>query len=545
MRELTDFSREGLGRRFGPDYAACHAAAAGREAKFPELYLAPAKDGPGNRHYQLGGPWTPQAGDFSSTQGQILYAPDREGAMGVDRVTVLEMSNNCYSERPEPPWHGGFRPEPMSAEWRRSDGRPLGVPLAVARGMGPWANSGVIVFSSGFVASAGTCTARGTNPTLELPAGKVPTAISITPKNEFVLVTVFDPQTRVGQVAVIALTGGGTGFAHEWKEPQPALCNVALLTGMKLLGFVDLPGIELPTAVCASGDTTQPRVSGPDGNAGMLSTFDLGRQADRDGFFKGGNAGYVTRAGFAVVAAKYEQKIAFLDLQPLFKRVREMCLTTPANYQKTRDQGPDPKQWPYTFDADPSWKPVVVKTLPHPQPVSVVASLGAGDRTRVLVASLDGPVGIYGVGGLATEAPADARDIGYIGSVTVGRNPCCLTYQKYAADTFIVVSRGDREIAWIRVGDRDAAVVRRLRDARLLDPVCVEMADTHGTDAGIVTVADFGGRQLVNYRFSECRFSTNGGARFGMGADGKADFECGGAMAFPGAPYGVSATNVN
>jgi len=174
VRELTDFSREGLGHRFGPDYAACHAAAAGREAKFPDIYLAPTKEGSGNRSYQLGGPWTTQAGDFSSTQGQILYAPDQEGAMGVDRVTVLEMSNNCYSERPEPPWHGGFRPEPMSAEWRRSDGRPLGVPVAVARGMGPWANSGVIVFSSGFVASAGTCTAHGTNPTLELPAGKVP-----------------------------------------------------------------------------------------------------------------------------------------------------------------------------------------------------------------------------------------------------------------------------------------------------------------------------------------------------------------------------------
>ena len=53
------------------------------------------------------------------------------------------------------------------------------------------------------------------------------------------------------------------------------------------------------------------------------------------------------------------------------------------------------------------------------------------------------------------------------------------------------VSRGDREIAWIQYTDHDATVIRRLRDARLLDPVCAEMADTHGTDTAIITVADF------------------------------------------------------
>jgi hypothetical protein len=544
IRELSDFSREGMSRRLGPDYAFYHRAAAA-EKPFPEIWLAPTKQDANGRRYQIGGPWSTSGGDFSSTQGQILYVPDDAQALGIDRVTILEMTNATYSERPEPPWHGGFRPEPMSSGWHPEGGARLSVAVAAARGMGCWANCGIIAFPSGFVCSAGTCTARGSNPTLQLPAGKVPTAVAVSPKNEFAFITVFDAQARRGQVAVIAITSGGTGFAHDWKTARAGLCSVALITGLKLLGFIDLPGIEFPTSICAVGDTTQPRVNGPDGHAGTLSTFDLARQSDRDGFLKGNNASYVTRAGFAVVAGKYEQKVAFIDLQPLFQRTREMYLTTEANYRKTLDAGPDPKQWPYTFDADPVWKPVVVRVVPHPEPTAVIASMDGGDRARVLVASLDGKVGLYGVGGLANEAPALPKDIAYYGAVQVGRNPVCLTYQKYTRDTVIAVSRGDREIAWIKYTDRDATVVRRLRDARLLDPVFAEMGDTHGTDTGIITVADFKGRQIINYRFDDIVFATNGGARFGMGADGKAEFECGGVMTFPGAPYGISATNVN
>lgn len=35
------------------------------------------------------------------------------------------------------------------------------------------------------------------------------------------------------------------------------------------------------------------------------------------------------------------------------------------------------------------------------------------------------------------------------------------------------------------------------------------------------------------------------GRRFGMGPDGKAEFESGGILEFPGSPFCVSATNVN
>jgi hypothetical protein len=96
----------------------------------------------------------------------------------------------------------------------------------MARGMGGWANCGVIVFSSGFVGTAGTHTASGTNPSLQFPPHKVVTGITLTPKSEFALVTLTDVRTRKGQVAVIALQNGGwSGFVHDWQDRYPCPGN--------------------------------------------------------------------------------------------------------------------------------------------------------------------------------------------------------------------------------------------------------------------------------------------------------------------------------
>ena len=58
-------------------------------------------------------------------------------------------------------------------------------------------------------------------------------------------------------------------------------------------------------------------------------------------------------------------------------------------------------------------------------------------------------------------------------------------------------------------------------------------------------VADLKGRKILNYRYSVLVFATQGGAKFGMGADGKDEFECGGILEFPGSPFCISAANVN
>ena len=538
LRELRDFSLAGRHRRLGPDYAFYHKQDRGEA--FPKVWMPPVKEEAKGRRYEIGGPWTKEAGDFSSTQGQILYATD--SGIGVDRVTILEWTNNTFSERPEPPWWGGFRPEPSTKHWLEAAKGNPGDPVGMARGMGGWANCGVIVFSSGLVATAGTCTGKGSDPSLQLPRTKLPTAVSVTNKNEFALVTVVDTASMKGQIAVIALESSGkkSGFAHEWRDEYPGLPNVAVFTRLKLLGFVDLPGMTFPTSVSAVGTSTTVRLNGPDGNQDVLSHFDLNRQDIRDGFYKGHNADYCSRAGFAVAASRHENKVAFVDLQPLFQRLRESYFTTDENFRKTRTPA-----WPPTFEDDPSWIPTVTAVVEQPQPTAVLASRRGGAKARAFVASREGEVRIYKVGGLATDAPATAAEIGVVAAVEVGRNPVCLAYQKYSPDKILAVSRGDREIAWIKVSDKEAQVVKRLRDARLLDPVYVEVADTHGIETAVLTVADFKGRKILNYRYSELHLATQGGARFGMGPAGKDEFECGGFLEFPGAPFGISATNVN
>jgi hypothetical protein len=82
LRELQDFSPAGLDRRLGPDYGFYHRQ--GAEERFPEIWVAPSKQEPGGRRHQIGGPWTKKAGDFSSTQGQVLYT------LGWSRSTRLQ-----------------------------------------------------------------------------------------------------------------------------------------------------------------------------------------------------------------------------------------------------------------------------------------------------------------------------------------------------------------------------------------------------------------------------------------------------------------------
>ncbi|MEX0774683.1 MAG: hypothetical protein WD042_03095 [Phycisphaeraceae bacterium] len=538
LRELLDFSYAGLDRRLGPAYDHYHR---GTKEAFPTVYLAPRKQDKGGRPYQIGGPWNKgNAGDYSSTQGQVLYGGPR--GFGVDRVTIIEWAHGCWTESPEPPWWGGFRPEPAAKAWNAR-----GTPLAMARGMGGWSNLGLIVFSSGLVATAGTATAAGNNATFRFPPDKIPTAISVTNRNEFALVTIYDSRRQQGQVAVLALVGSGkaSGFAHEWPDDYPCLPNVAIITGIKLLGYVELPDLKYPSSISAVGNRMGGRVNGADGHAGLLRNFNLDDAAARRSFATGSNAAYCSNAGFAIVASKSEGQVALLDLEPLFAYVRQMYFDSQESYQQTRNLGAAADQWPYTFAHEPKWQPTVVKTLAIERPTAVLASLSGGDKALAYAASEKGELHVLGVGGLATPGAAIADDVTRLHTLAIGANPTCLAYQKGSRDTLIAVCRGDREIQWIKASRQEAQIIRRLRDARLIDPVYVEMADTHGIEAGLITVADFGGRKILNYRWTAVKFATQGGAVYGMGPQGKDEFECGGILEFPGSPFCISATNVN
>ncbi|MBA3686045.1 MAG: hypothetical protein H0W72_12520 [Planctomycetes bacterium] len=576
LRWAYDYSATMVSKRLGPTKAQLKTGAKPKNANKAEVteatssarakiwsppmqFFKGARNGQG-MPWNVGGPPTADAGDYSGTHAQILYAPDAANDPGVDRILILEEGHNCFTYQPTPTWWGGSHPEPTlgTPSWREASPKGLGAPVAIARGYGTWCNSGIIAFSSGLLGTAGTCTSQNAGTFLKLPPGKVPTAIALTSRNEFALVTVWDVVKLKGELAVVALEcchTEGLMAIYCWHQKNPGLPSVGGFTSMKLLGFVDLP-FATPTAISATGNRigTAGWLS-VDGRNGFPREIDLSKQSFRDSFgtSTGANATYAQSSGYAVIASRYENKVAFVDLQPLFQHFGEMYFTTDKRYQRTREYGPDPKQWPCDFSVDDAPRPVVVKCVKVIAPSAVNVTIGGDSQSRAYIATESGALQIWRVGGLATDAPASSSEIAMAGQVAIGRNPTCLAYVKDLGwgkpDTLrnqiIAVCRGDQELSWIQLAGDTGTVIRRLRDTRLEDPVHAEVADTHGTESSVVTVTDFLGKQVVNYRFGPVVFHTNGGLRVDMGPDGKAEFECGGAMPFPGCPYMVCGTNVN
>ncbi len=530
FREVADVSVGGWHRRLGPD--------ASGVKKPPLLYQPPPRPCPwarnnGGMTYEIGGPPTKEAGDFSSTQAQVLYAT--EGGAGLDRILTLDMQNMCFSEKPEPPWWGGFRPEPAVMEWRKK-GAVAGGPVGIARGLGTWSNHAVIVFRNGLVATAGTATSQGTHPVCQLPPEKVPTAVAVTPRNEMALVTVIDTKQRKGQLAVLSLESHAPNFAHDWHQRYPLLPSVASFSDIKVLGYVDLP-VNFPSAVSGGGDSTGGWLKSVNGQNALPKDLDLSKPDHRASFLKGSNDGWVSGAGTAVVISRAENKAVFIDLKPLFSTVKQTYFGSPEGWQKTRDLGPKPKQWPFTFDTEPALKPTVTTTVDVARPVSVLVRATGGEHARAYIGLQEGEIVSYRLGG---GEPA--------GRLAVGKNPVWMASKGLHGGGdfgFIVVSRGERALQWVRFSKDQGTITRELRDERMIDPVYAEIQDTHGIETQIVTVADFKGRKVLNYRCSPVVFATNGGAKYGCGPKGTDEFECGGVMPFPGCPIAVCGTNVN
>jgi hypothetical protein len=529
LAQASDFSVGGMSRRFGPESGP-------PKEKPPLLFQPPDRPCPparnnGGMPYQVGGPPTPQAGDFSSTQAQVLYAGD--GGPGVDRVLLLEMQNNCFSEKPEAPWWGGFRPEPAVFEWRKKGASPA-APLAIARGLAAWSNHAILLYGNGWVTTAGTATSQSTHPVLKLPAGKIPTALAVTPRNELALVTVIDAKDRKAQLGVIALEACAPNFAHDWHQRYPMVPNQGSFSDLKLLGFIDLP-LKSASGVGASTNHVPGRLSGRDGNAAMASQVNLDDPGTREGVAKN----FVSGSGYAVVISREEGKAVFVDLQPLLSGVRDAYAA--------RDFA-RPESWPPPFEKKPEWTPVVVAEVDVPKPSSILARAAGGEHNRTFIGGEEGEIRSFAVGGLGTDAAAKAEDVKPAGTLAVGKNPVWMAVKGAAGGPdcgFIVVSRGERALQWVSFGPAGGKITRELRDRRMIDPVYCEIADTHGIETQLVTVADFKGRKIINYRCSPVVFATNGGARYGCGPKGTDEFECGGVLPIPGFPLAVCGTNVN
>ena len=432
-------------------------------------------------------------------------------------------------------------------EWREKRAPGPGAPVGIARGLGTWSNHGVIVFRNGLVGTAGTATSQSTHPWIQLPPEKLPTAVTVTPRNEMALITVIDTKTKKGQIAVLALESYAPNFAHDWHGRYPLLPSAASFSDIKLLGYVDLP-IRLPSGIGASGDRGWSWLHSTQGQNAMPKDVDLNNADVRASFVKGSNDGWICTSGYAVAISKTENKAVFVDLQPLFAGVKKAYFGSAESFQKTRDLGPKPKQWPFAFESEAELKPVVVASVDVARPVSVLVRPQGGEHARTYIGCQEGEIVSFKVGGLAGSGAASPGDVQEAGRLSVGKNPVWLAGKGTPGGAdygFIVVSRADRVLQWVRFAGDKGSIVRELRDDRLVDPVYAEINDTHGIETQLVSVADFKGRRIINYRCSPVVFATNGGARYGCGAKGTDEFECGGVLPFPGHPIAVCGSNVN
>jgi hypothetical protein len=524
------------------------------------------------------GAWSDEVGDFASNVGHVAYIPESPSQrVGMAGLGISSSSNEVFSQRPELMWvYYGAGVDEVSALAYRRAGAALGNPVAVARceGRPGWCMNSLMVFDNGFIGFAQSNTSTN-KASARLAPGKVPTAAAVTNSNEFALITVWDTVNLRGEVAVVALAGlcegctpakpaSPTSWWGEWQGLYPGLPNLGNTAYMKVLGYVPLPAdMKAPTGISVTTGVKRTAYL-PAGVPGRESTFDLplNKAGNRATFRSGGrNFDTYAKGGIAVVSSKSEQKVAFLDLRPLFAYYQSMYFGSDADYSVTTSVGPADSQWPRTFAGAPAQTPTVIKTVSMANRPTAVKTYAWGSNRRAWVATQDGQLHIFNLGDYPTAGNGSAASIVEVGAVAVGRNPTGIALVKEKAGNavypditreVIVTSRGDRQLQWVRfAGDGNSgSVVRTLKDTRLVDPIAAEDTDNHGTESYVVSVADYGGRALRNYRYGPVIMHNYGGSACGgsngcgMGSNGGDPFEYGGEFGLPGGPFQITSANI-
>ena len=501
---------------------------------------------------QLGsGGWYPKAWnyvgatDWFAMSGQLLYSPDSRSDPGMARarngsyysttggpyydlrLQFAPDSGNYYNANPDP----GLNP----ARWSPAPPAPA---IASARAHFISGMPGAVIFQNGLVAMLGTGndsdTVAGRYASVQLPVNKVPTAVCMTLSNEFILVTVWDTVRIRGEVAVIAVNGWMVAGAGRFQYGVP---NWQGIMSLKLLGFVELP-FKAPTSIAATSDLSQ-----DSGRAsGELSGMNWNAQSERDGWYNW-STGYrrTARVGYAIVASRSENKVAFVNLQPLFQYYRQMYFTSQANFNLTQNQGAADGQWPHAFAFAPNQTPTVKYVGTVNQPTAVAAGFHRGNSiwwrqvagggtegnfaNRAYATTMGGQLQIYDATSLNTMGAGGAPFLA--STQTIGKNPSDIAYGAQACDAnpndLYITCRGDCKIVRVtEAGVVDASI----SDSRMVDPVSTQISNDNRLPNGVslLSVMDFGGKQAINYAALEGTSETTG-------------FLFGNATPIPGRPF--------
>jgi hypothetical protein len=571
-----DYAKEALGwtrpyfdARLGSDFFQSNPGAGDDR---PLLFRPESKNAPGYyvriNPYEIGDQPGPDD-NFWSDSGQVAYIPDDPANdPGLDRIQTFAYYNQVFAISPRRDWASG-RPHPdpqtLDSNYTKLNGAPPMQPVDMVRNYAMQQNEALVLYRDGLLAVAGTQTSRAAKerpyPGFKFPANKVPRALAVTTSNEFAIVAVWDTDRGQGQLAVVALEGKYLPF-HTW--PYMAMPNQGSFSDFKLLGYVDVP-MAKPDAVAAASNGLWLGPSSTDNK--VLSQIDLSDGGKRALVYDGAWQGIVARGGYAIVSSREDNKVAIVDLTPLFAYVRDSYLKSGDSFAATvAARGSAPADFPQTFAMRPSIAPRVVWESTLAEPTAVLAGQKVDrwsvDRYKAYVASRNGVLHIIDTSPLMARYSYEVKgELKEIGQVAVGKNPVALCVARFSErglplipndksgnqrspdplnNMLYVVCRGDREVDAVVTWHGDGRVYRRLRDNRLSDPVAVGVASR----GNIVTVADFGGRKLVSFRIGTIVDSRNN-KTYPPGGDGTYNYEYAGDLSFPGAPFLVNSTNVN
>ncbi len=564
--EAFSWDADAVNARLGPTFEDLHTPCTPDER--PTLFRPTSKGDPAGWHrinpWELG--TAPEKDyDYWSDSGQVGYVPDNPSTdPGLDRIAVYAYYSKVFAISPRLDWASGKpHPDPQTRDSYYiglNGGTPM-QPVGMARGTGLTQNEALVIWRDGLFGVAGTQTSRRGQdrpyPGFMFPVHKVPTAIAITTSNEFALVTIWDINEQKGQLAVVALEGK---YLSYHTMPYMGMTNQGSWSDFKLLGYIDLP-MAAPSAVSAASNGYY---NGPSSTGGKtLGSIDFADDATREKYYTGG--GFIARGGYAIVASKQENKVAIVDLTPLFTYMRESYLSSSASYAATMaNRGPGGSQFPQTFEVNPANRPTIAWQGAFTTPTAVLAGhridRWSQDRFKAYIATEDGTINIIDTSPIMARSSWHIRGtLGVMGTFQVGRNPVSMTFARIAeknlplipstshsgiADAhnavFWVACRGDRVVQAVHTFQGKGQVHMTIEDSRMGDPVAVSTA----VRGPIVTVADFAGKKIISFRIGEINDLRNK-VVYGMGADGTDKVEYAGDLSLGGRPFLVGSANTN
>jgi hypothetical protein len=520
--------------------------------------------------------------DYLSTAGQVGYEPDGATDTGVDRLTTFGVDAQLVAVAPQfgPPRESSHPDADLLSPMWPARGFASGQPIAMSRNHlsgGYSSHQALVVFQDGFVGGMGTIT-DGVSGGLailqvgyDFPDHLVPTSVAISSHNELAFVTLWDTDAHVGRLGVFAMQSNFPLYDLQtwWYVGLP---SSGAFTAMKYLGDIELP-MATPTSISVATNGIQ--ANGPHATGGRrLGEFGLIHDGACDPSIAsqfsvevadpGQLADIVATRGYAIIASRWEHRVVLVDLEPLLHDLRHdyfediaFCTehVAPAHVWTGDAEGIGNNPGSHQFDGEDRWPypfvrttttgptlapPVVAAMFDVEAPIDVEAGFqrGGGGPPRAFVLGGDGTLHTILVERLFSTSPrtaAPTADPHFGPSVDVCDHPTSMTLHN-ANDSVWLACRGDRTVQGVSFGETSGSVTGEIRDALLDDPVAVDTNDR----GPILTVADFGGRAVVNYQLGEVSFSCAD-----VPLSSPPMVQRGGALAIAGTPWLLSGANVN